>query len=97
MMAAGKALRILVLLAFAAAGTPAWAAKVYKIRVDGLACPFCAYGIEKKLMAVPGVKSLGISINKGIVTVTMRKGATLSRDTASRAVKNAGFTMRSFR
>ena len=93
----GKTLRILVLLAFASASTPAWAAKVYKIRVDGLACPFCAYGVEKKLMAVPGVKSLGISINKGIVTVTMRKGATLSRSAANRAVKNAGFTMRSFR
>ncbi len=97
MTVVGKALRILILLAITAAATPAWAAKIYKIKVDGLACPFCAYGIEKKLMAVPGVKSLGISINKGIVTVTMREGATLSKATANRAVKNAGFTMRSFR
>ncbi len=22
----------------------------YNLRVDGLACPFCAYGIEKKLL-----------------------------------------------
>ena len=29
----------------------------YKLQVDGLACPFCAYGVEKKLNAVNGVKA----------------------------------------
>ena len=27
----------------------------YQLRVDGLACPFCAYGIEKKLKKTEGV------------------------------------------
>lgn len=97
MTVTGKVLRIGVFLALAAAGTQAWAAKVYKIRVDGLACPFCAYGVEKKLKAVPGVKSLNISINSGTVTVTMSAGATLSRAVARQAIKESGFTMRSFR
>jgi len=25
------------------------AQQAYKLRVDGLACPFCAYGVEKKI------------------------------------------------
>lgn len=29
---------------------PAWSAETrYELRVDGLACPYCAYGIEKKM------------------------------------------------
>ena len=97
MTAIGKVLHIGVFLAIAAAGTQAWAGKVYKIGVDGLACPFCAYGVEKYLKAVPGVKSLRISINSGIITVTMGDGATLSRDVARQVIRKSGFTMRSFR
>ena len=28
---------------------------VYKLYVDGLACPFCAYGVEKKVGGLDGV------------------------------------------
>ena len=27
----------------------------YELRVDGMACPYCAYGIEKKIKALNGV------------------------------------------
>lgn len=90
-------LALCALVFLVVAGTQAWAAKVYRIGVDGLACPFCAYGIEKHLKALPGVKNLRISVNAGTVTVTMRDGATLSKDVANRIIKEAGFTMRSFR
>ncbi len=43
--------------------------QVYKVQVDGLACPFCAYGIEKKLSAVPGVDKLETDIAAGTVAV----------------------------
>ncbi len=74
----------------------ALAGQVYKLRVDGLACPFCAYGIEKKLKAVPGVASLKFQINKGLVVVTMKDGATLSRQQAQQIVRDAGFALRGF-
>jgi len=35
-----------------------------KIRVDGPACPFCAYGLEKKLKRVEGVKDLEIDLER---------------------------------
>lgn len=41
----------------------------YKIRVDGLACPFCAYGLEKKFNKIDGVKFTNMDLDKGIVTV----------------------------
>ncbi|HHH13154.1 MAG TPA: copper chaperone, partial [Thiolapillus brandeum] len=46
----------LVALLFLLLAQGAWAAgKHYEMRVDGLACPFCAYGIEKKFKAMKGV------------------------------------------
>ncbi len=68
----------------------------YRLKVDGLACPFCAYGIEKKLSSIPGVAGVQTSIKHGSVIVTMRDGATLSQATAQRAVRAAGFTLRGF-
>jgi mercuric ion binding protein len=75
----------------------AWAAETRSLKVDGLACPFCAYGIEKQLRAVRGVKNVTVSVKTGTVIVTMTDGASLSQARASQAVKDAGFTLRSFR
>lgn len=69
----------------------------YRIEVAGLACPFCAYGIEKKLIALDGVERVETNIKAGTVTVTMKDGARLDRATAERAVKRAGFTLKGIR
>ena len=68
----------------------------YQLKVDGLACPFCAYGIEKQLTRTDGVKNIDVDINAGIVTVTMADGANMTKDQASRIVEDAGFTLRDF-
>lgn len=68
----------------------------YQLRVDGLACPFCAYGIEKKLRTIKGVENLDIDIEIGAVMVTMADGATLDETAARRAVEAAGFSLRGF-
>ena len=31
---------------------------VYSLQVNGLACPFCAYGVEKKLSSIEGVEDI---------------------------------------
>lgn len=69
---------------------------VYTVEVDGLACPFCAYGIEKQLLAIEGVETVETDIQSGTVTVTMRPGSALDDHAARRAVEAAGFTMRKF-
>jgi mercuric ion binding protein len=68
----------------------------YRLQVDGLACPFCAYGIEKKLRTLDGVDKVKVDLGGGQVVVTMKDGATLAEDTARQAVKDAGFTLRAF-
>jgi mercuric ion binding protein len=69
---------------------------VYHAGVDGLACPFCAYGIEKQLQALPGVKTVETDIEQGTVAITMENGKTLDRPEVEAAVDKAGFSLRGF-
>lgn len=66
----------------------------YELRVDGLACPYCAYGIEKKLRRTQGVQQIDIDIDRGVVQVGMAEGKTLSKPQMEQLVKDAGFTLR---
>jgi copper chaperone CopZ len=88
---------ILAVLASAWIATAAFAAgPSYRIDVAGLACPFCAYGIEKKLNSIKGVERIETNIKEGTVIVIMKDGATLDKATAGQAVKDAGFTLNGF-
>jgi len=66
----------------------------YMVGVDGMACPFCAYGIEKKLKALDGVESLDIHIKQGTVDVHVEQGGEVTPDELKRAIKDAGFEIR---
>ena len=98
MPAALRVLLIALLLAFAAPTGLAVAGETneYAIGVDGLACPFCAYGIEKQLLRLDGVETAETDVKSGQVVVTLREGATLDEPTARKAVEAAGFTLRAF-
>ncbi len=80
----------LILVATSVLATPL----TYQLRVDGLSCPFCAYGIEKKLGALEGVQGVETNIKDGIVIVTMKDGVRLDEASAKKAVKEAGFSLR---
>lgn len=87
--------RMFLTLAIALMATSVLAAPLtYRLHVDGLSCPFCTYGVEKKLGEVDGVQRLETNIKDGIVTVTMKDGAPLSEARAKQAVKAAGFSLR---
>jgi mercuric ion binding protein len=75
----------------------AYAGQTYRLLVDGLACPFCAYGIEKQLLSVDGVQNVVVDLNAGAVQVTMQDGSILNEATAKQAVKDAGFTLKGFK
>ena len=64
------------------------------IRVDGLACPFCAFSLEKKIRAVEGTKEPVINIEQGVVTLTPLGDVSIDFDDLREAVTNAGFTPR---
>jgi len=68
----------------------------YRVEVEGLACPFCAYGIEKRLNRIDDVERLETHLKEGAVIVTMKEGAKLDEARARRAVEEAGFTLNGF-
>jgi mercuric ion binding protein len=68
----------------------------YRFQVDGLACPFCAYGIEKQLSRMEGVRDIDMDIETGTVVITMTEGSMLDESTARKAVEAAGFRLRDF-
>ncbi len=67
----------------------------YELRVDGLTCPFCAYGIEKKLNAIDGVDEVDTDLSSGLVTVNVAEGAALNDSQMTELFNDAGFTYRS--
>lgn len=94
-----KRVLLAALLAVALAGVAIAAeaaANVYRLTVDGLACPFCAYGVEKQLGAIDGVGKLATDIAAGTVTITMKPDGVLDETRARRAVEAAGFSLRGF-
>lgn len=88
--------RFLALLAVLFLAWPALAETTYAMRVDGLACPYCAYGIEKKLKQIEGVdaESIDIDLEAGVVRVTTADHVTLTEERMERLFNDAGFTFR---
>lgn len=78
------------------AATSAKQAATYALRVDGLACPFCVYGLEKKLHSLADVERVETNLEDGIVLVVLREGAVLEEAAARQAVRDAGFRLDGF-
>jgi len=64
------------------------------IQVDGLSCPFCAYGLEKNLKKVDGIESVEIDMKTGKATLTIKSDMQVDDEALRQAVKKAGFTAR---
>jgi mercuric ion binding protein len=82
------------LLILAVANTALAETTVYSIRVDGLACPYCAYGIEKKLNELEGIKFIDMDLEKGIVTAEAYD-VKLNDQQLKQLFQDSGFTYRS--
>lgn len=65
-----------------------------KIEVDGLSCPFCAYGLEKNLKKIEGVELIKIDVENALVYLSISKGEGIDEDLLRKNIKDAGFTPR---
>jgi len=81
---------VLFLLALAFSGE-------VEMKVDGLACAFCAYGLEKKLKKLEGVEEVRISLNEGRVWIRLKEGYKVDEGTLRKLVKESGFILREIR
>ncbi len=64
----------------------------FTIQVDGLGCPFCAYGLEKKFKEFKGIKNVKIEMETGIFTFTYPADKAISIEQVENKVKDAGYT-----
>ncbi len=64
------------------------------LKVDGLACPFCAAGLERKLKALDATAEVEVKLEEGEVYLTLKAGETVTDATLTRTVENAGFSVR---
>lgn len=59
--------------------------------VNGMACPFCAYGVRRKLLRLEGVEQVAVSVADGTAQLKLEEGATLSEEKIVQAIDEAGF------
>ncbi len=96
---AGPAFAVLLVLSTTVRAAPASepaaatasATDQIEVRVNGMACPFCAYGIQKKLRALPGARDVKVDLDSGRATFEAPSGS-VTEEQVKQAIKDAGFS-----
>ena len=63
------------------------------LRVNGMSCPFCTFGIEKKLRHVSGVNEVEVFLDEGRIRVMFSAENTATVRDIETAVDDAGFQL----
>lgn len=66
-----------------------------RVNVKGLACPFCAYNIEKRVKKLDGVDRkapFNVSLERGVASFTWKPSIPFGPSVVNEQVKKAGFT-----
>lgn len=64
----------------------------FSVQVDGLGCPFCAYGLEKKFKELKGIKKVRIDMETGLMTFNYPSDKMIDIKTIENQVDKAGYT-----
>lgn len=69
-------------------------AQIEKIEmgVEGLSCPFCVWGLEKKLKKVKSVDKIEVHLKQAKADLYLKPNAHLNIGALKKAVKDAGFS-----
>jgi copper chaperone CopZ len=70
-----------------------FAASSIKAEVNGMACAFCAKGIEKKLNAMPEGQRVFVDLKRGIVVLELKPQQEVSLDVFTQVIKEAGYAV----
>jgi len=63
-----------------------------EVQVDGLGCPFCAYGLEKKFKELKGIKKVRIDMETGLMKFNYPSDKMIDIETVENQVDKAGYT-----
>lgn len=67
--------------------------RVYiKIEIKGLACPYCAFGMEKELKKISGVEKVEIELKKGLAFISTPVSQKPEEQQLAQVITDAGFT-----
>ena len=64
-----------------------------KIEIMGLACPFCAFGMEKELKKVAGVDDVEIELKAGLAYISTPIEQRPTKERLEKIIADAGFTV----
>lgn len=64
-----------------------------ELRVNGMTCPFCTFGIEKKLRHVSGVDEVEVLLDEGRIRLMFSAQNVATVQDIENAVKDAGFAL----
>jgi periplasmic mercuric ion binding protein len=67
--------------------------KTVKITVKGMVCGFCAQGIIKKFKAEPSVEKVDVSLEKQLVTLSLKEGQDIKDEKIKEIVRYAGYDL----
>lgn len=62
------------------------------VEAKGMSCPFCAYGVKKHLLQLPGAKNVEVDLSKDQATVDFAPDSKVTDEQIKKAVRDAGFT-----
>ncbi len=99
MIVARHTIRLAALLALLTPAAPTIEAQIIeaKLKVKGLACPFCSYGLERKLKKLPGVHDIEILMNADLATLRFDGKESPDIRDFDKAVRQAGFKLADLR
>ena len=82
-----------VLLFILSLSVPARAGEI-EMEVHGMACSFCAYGLEKKIKKLDGVESITIDVQTGKANVQTKEGTEIAPETLEKIAKDSGLELK---
>ncbi len=65
-----------------------------RLKVDGMVCPFCAYGLQKRLEEIASIDAVLIRISDGLVQIRTKEDQELTDEALTDAVRKSGFSLR---
>jgi len=65
----------------------------YEAQVEGMVCAFCAYTVDKKISAWPGVDAESVDVDLKSGKVVFRSSSPVSEDTLEFILAESGFSL----
>ncbi len=86
---------VLVILGSSMLAQEADTSRIYiKMEIHGLACPYCAFGMEKELKRISGVENVEIHLEEGLAYISLPTSQVPSEEDLREIVTDAGFTLK---